>query len=248
MTCDNTSHSDSSGILLHWGAMKFRAIDLPVNDPDRWTTWMSSTLGLPSAGHTVTLGWTQLSFVQDAAADRDTSRGHHLAFAIPAGTVKDAGAWTVEVTGTPLLRAEDPDGGGTTSVIDRGGNWPSRSIYFAGPENSVLELIEHTERPTGGDSVESFPGQFLGVAEVGLGVADVAVASSEIEENDDLPYGFGDPGRRVIAAFGDIDGAVILARDDRPWFPTDSGHTDSVLPVTSPPTIRTNPTNHPSPL
>lgn len=197
--------------------MKFHEITLPVHDPARWASWFETTFGTTRTGDTVQLGWTALHFAA-GASDAD-ERGHHLAFAIPTGTIEDAARSTVTATGHPLL---DDDG---TTVIERGGNWASRSTYFAGPENSVLELIEHADRPVAQDAPT-----LLGVAEIGRGVTDVAASGDELAGcyGERLPHGFGDPARRVIAAYGDIDGAVVLARDDRPWYPT-----CDVLPATA---------------
>ncbi|MDN5683137.1 VOC family protein [Corynebacterium glyciniphilum] len=210
--------------------MKFLEIALPVHDPSRWVSWLSGNLGtLPADGLGVTIGWTTLRFtaLSPDASDTSPDRGHHLAFAIPTGSIDDAARRVEQATGHPLL---DDDG---ATVIVRGGNWASRSIYFTGPENSVLELIEHadrpeTETPTAQDGSPTLP-TLLGVAEIGRGVADVAAAGDDLaaQYGDLLPHGFGDPGRRVIAAYGDIDGAVVLAKDDRPWYPT-----QGVLPRT----------------
>ncbi|WP_420098416.1 hypothetical protein [Corynebacterium sp.] len=208
--------------------MKFLEITLPVHDPSRWVFWLSDRLGTPRVdGTSVRVGWTTLRFT--ATSDDAPGRGHHLAFAIPTDTIDDAAGRVEAATGQPLL---EDDG---TTVIDRGGNWASRSIYFAGPENSVLELIEHTARPAAPAPTPSDgPPELLGVAEVGQGVADVAAAGDALAARfgTRLPHGFGDPARRVIAAYGDIDGAVVLARDDRPWYPT-----QDVLPATGAATV-----------
>ncbi|HIW92338.1 MAG TPA: VOC family protein [Candidatus Corynebacterium avicola] len=221
--------------------MRFLQIELPVSDPDVWADWFATTLGLrriqDAANETagVTLGWSQLRFVQDAATDAETGetdtadRAHHLAFAIPTGSIERATSWIEEVTGEPLM---DDDG---TTLIDRGGSWASRSIYFHGPEGSILELIEHADRPAPDSPPEIGPDLLLGVAEIGIGTPDVAEAAAAIETSDraaDLPFGFGDPAHKVIAAYGDSDGAFILAAADRPWYPT-----QDVLPVTSRPTV-----------
>ncbi|MGP9721732.1 hypothetical protein [Corynebacterium sp. AOP40-4SA-5] len=214
--------------------MKFHEITLPVHEPARWTSWFETTLRRLGAartgdtgdtGDTVQLGWTALRFA--AGASDPAERGHHLAFAIPTGTIGDAASSIVADTGRPLLELDD-DG---TTVVERGGNWASHSVYFAGPENSVFELIEHADRPVppAPQDAQDAP-TLLGVAEIGRGVTDVAAAGDDLAGRHDgrLPHGFGDPARRVIAAYGDIDGAVVLARDDRPWYPT-----SDVLPATA---------------
>jgi hypothetical protein len=167
----------------------------------------------------------------------EVKRGHHIAFAIPTGTVDDYAAAF------------------GTDIVDRpGGPFAMRSVYLTGPENAVLELVEHEHRPadvdvSAGAGGTGGPGsaggtasaggaaagpQLLGVAEVGLGVPDVRAAGDALAAHygDRLPHGFGDPDRRIIAAYGDIDGAVILTADDRPWFPT-----EDTFPVTTRPRI-----------
>lgn len=229
--------------------MRFLQIALPVQEPHAWAAWFTTTLGLSrrddrgdEVAPSVALGWSELRFVQDDNTDAGdsgttTHRGHHLAFAVPTSTIEDAAAWIIAVTGERLM-----DDNGTT-LIDRGGSWASRSIYFRGPENSILELIEHADRPapepapdTASDALpQPGPDLLLGVAEIGVGVPSVADAAAEIENSeraDDLPFGFGDPAHKVIAAYGDSDGAFILAADDRPWYPT-----RDVLPVTARPTV-----------
>jgi hypothetical protein len=235
--------------------MKFRQIDLPVDDPSGWTSWMARELGLPPhpvMPDAVVIGWSTLRFrympaadddgagadgAVDGAAGAEVKRGHHIAFAIPTGTVDDYAAAF------------------GTDIVDRpGGPFAMRSVYLTGPENAVLELVEHEHRPadvgvstgaggTGGPGsaggTASAGGaaagpQLLGVAEVGLGVPDVRAAGDALAAHygDRLPHGFGDPDRRIIAAYGDIDGAVILTADDRPWFPT-----EDTFPVTTRPRI-----------
>lgn len=205
--------------------MKFRQIDLPVDDPSGWTAWMTRELDLPPhpvMPDAVAVGWSTLRFRYMPAPDEPgvagtpgtppTKRGHHLAFAVPTGTVDDyATSFGAEVVERP------------------GGPFAMRSVYLTGPEDAVLELVEHEHRPVSGE-----PPQLLGVAEVGLGVPDVRAAGDALTASygDRLPHGFGDPDRHIIAAYGDIDGAVILTADDRPWFPT-----EDTFPVTTRPRI-----------
>jgi hypothetical protein len=204
--------------------MRFRQIDLPVDDPSGWTSWMTRELDLPPhpvMPDAVVVGWSTLRFrympgaeppAEPDTPDATTKRGHHLAFAVPTGTVDDF---------STSFGSE---------VVDRpGGEFAMRSVYITGPENAVLEFVEHAGRPVNGDAP-----QLLGVAEVGLGVPDVRAVGDALADHygDRLPHGFGDPDRRVLAAYGDIDGAVVVAVDDRPWFPT-----EDTFPVTTRPRI-----------
>ena len=210
--------------------MRFRQIDLPVHDPSGWSAWMTRKLDVPPhpvIPDAVTVGWSTLRFrylpeadvTVRTGPDADTGtpqkRAHHLAFAVPTGTIDDYARQYGEDT------VDRPDG-----------PFAMRSVYITGPEDAVIELVEHEHRPAAGDAAE--PAQLLGIAEVGLGVPDVRASGEALAEHygDRLPHGFGDPDRRIIAAYGDIDGAVVLSAADRPWFPT-----EDTFPVTDQPSI-----------
>lgn len=179
----------------------------------------------------VTVGWSTLSFRYlpradvtvrtgpDADNGTPQKRAHHLAFAVPTGTIDDY--------------ATQFD----TDTVDRpNGPFAMRSVYLTGPEDAVIELVEHEHRPAG-DTPDTTgdPAPLLGVVEVGLGVPDVRASGEALAEHygDRLPHGFGDPDRRIIAAYGDIDGSVVLSAADRPWFPT-----EDTFPVTDRPGIK----------
>jgi hypothetical protein len=179
----------------------------------------------------VTVGWSTLSFRYlpeadvtvrtgpDADNGTPQKRAHHLAFAVPTGTIDDY--------------ATQFD----TDTVDRpDGPFAMRSVYLTGPEDAVIELVEHEHRPAG-DTPDTTgdPALLLGVVEVGLGVPDVRASGEALAEHygDRLPHGFGDPDRRIIAAYGDIDGSVVLSAADRPWFPT-----EDTFPVTDRPGIK----------
>ncbi|HJG45813.1 hypothetical protein [Corynebacterium variabile] len=208
--------------------MRFRQIDLPVHDPSGWSAWMTRELDVPPhpvMPDAVTVGWSTLRFRYrpeadvtvrtgpDADSGTPQKRAHHLAFAVPTGTIDDYAREYGEDT------VDRPDG-----------PFAMRSVYLTGPEDAVIELVEHVHRPADGTDAA----QLLGVAEVGLGVPDVRASGEALAAHygDRLPHGFGDPDRRIIAAYGDIDGAVVLSAADRPWFPT-----EDTFPVTDQPSI-----------
>lgn len=209
--------------------MRFRQIDLPVHDPSGWSAWMTRELDVPPhpvMPDAVTVGWSTLRFRYrpeadvtvrtgpDADSGTPQKRAHHLAFAVPTGTIDDYAREYGEDT------VDRPDG-----------PFAMRSVYLTGPEDAVIELVEHVHRPADGtDATDGTDAaQLLGVAEVGLGVPDVRASGEALAAHygDRLPHGFGDPDRRIIAAYGDIDGAVVLSAADRPWFPT-----EDTFPVT----------------
>lgn len=221
-------------LQLPSAAMRFRQIDLPVHDPSGWSAWMTRKLDVPPhpvMPDAVTVGWSTLSFRYlpqadvtvrtgpDADNGTPQKRAHHLAFAVPTGTIDDY--------------ATQFD----TDTVDRpNGPFAMRSVYLTGPEDAVIELVEHEHRPAG-DTPDTTgdPTPLLGVVEVGLGVPDVRASGEALAEHygDRLPHGFGDPDRRIIAAYGDIDGSVVLSAADRPWFPT-----EDTFPVTDRPGIK----------
>lgn len=180
----------------------------------------------------VTVGWSTLRFRYRPEADvtvrtgpdadngTPQKRAHHLAFAVPTGTIDDYAREYGEDT------VDRPDG-----------PFAMRSVYLTGPEDAVIELVEHVHRPADGtDATDGTDAaQLLGVAEVGLGVPDVRASGEALAAHygDRLPHGFGDPDRRIIAAYGDIDGSVVLSAADRPWFPT-----EDTFPVTDRPGIK----------
>lgn len=220
-------------LQLPSAAMRFRQIDLPVHDPSGWSAWMTRKLDVPPhpvMPDAVTVGWSTLSFRYlpqadvtvrtgpDADNGTPQKRAHHLAFAVPTGTIDDYAREYGEDT------VDRPDG-----------PFAMRSVYLTGPEDAVIELVEHEHRPAG-DTPDTTgdPAPLLGVVEVGLGVPDVRASGEALAAHygDRLPHGFGDPDRRIIAAYGDIDGAVVLSAADRPWFPT-----EDTFPVTDQPSI-----------
>jgi hypothetical protein len=218
-------------VVVGWSTLRFRYMPSADSAADAGDAGGAGDGGGAAAGGAAGPAGTA------GAAEPEVKRGHHIAFAIPTGTVDDYAAAF------------------GTDIVDRpGGPFAMRSVYLTGPENAVLELVEHEHRPadvsvSAGAGGTGGPGsaggtasaggasagpQLLGVAEVGLGVPDVRAAGDALAAHygDRLPHGFGDPDRRIIAAYGDIDGAVILTADDRPWFPT-----EDTFPVTTRPRI-----------
>ncbi len=147
----------------------------------------------------------------------------HLAITIPTGTFDAAKAWIAGLT--TVLGTEDQD------EFEGPPNWNSRSVYFEGPDQQLLELIERrdlesgtrrvgagdgTGTGTGTDSDAGVP--LVSVSEVGVPVPDVLGAASALRRAGLEPYA--NPPGESFAAVGDVDGLVILVSPDRRWFPT----------------------------
>ncbi|TSD12500.1 VOC family protein [Curtobacterium sp. KBS0715] len=149
----------------------------------------------------------------------------HLAITIPTGTFDAAKAWIAGLT--TVLGTADQD------EFEGPPNWNSRSVYFEGPDQQLLELIERrdlepgarrvgvgagdgTRTGTGSDSDAGVP--LVSVSEVGVPVPDVLGAASALRRAGLEPYA--NPPGESFAAVGDVDGLVILVSPDRRWFPT----------------------------
>ena len=132
----------------------------------------------------------------------------HLAMTIPTGTFDAAKAWIAGLT--TVLGTDDQD------EFEGPPNWNSRSVYFEGPDQQLLELIERRDLPV--DVGENTAVPLVSVSEVGVPVPDVLGAVDALRRAGLEPYA--NPPGESFAAVGDVDGLVILVSPDRRWFPT----------------------------
>jgi len=132
----------------------------------------------------------------------------HLAITIPTGTFDAAKAWIAGLT--TVLGTDDQD------EFEGPPNWNSRSVYFEGPDQQLLELIERRDLPV--DVGENTAVPLVSVSEVGVPVPDVLGAVEALRRAGLEPYA--NPPGESFAAVGDVDGLVILVSPDRRWFPT----------------------------
>ena len=137
----------------------------------------------------------------------------HLAITIPTGTFDAAKAWIAGLT--TVLGTADQD------EFEGPPNWNSRSVYFEGPDQQLLELIERRDLESGARRVGAGTDAgvpLVSVSEVGVPVPDVLGAASALRRAGLEPYA--NPPAESFAAVGDVDGLVILVSPDRRWFPT----------------------------
>ena len=132
----------------------------------------------------------------------------HLAMTIPTGTFEAAKAWIAGLT--TVLGTDDQD------EFEGPPNWNSRSVYFEGPDQQLLELIERRDLPV--DVGENTAVPLVSVSEVGVPVPDVLGAVEALRRAGLEPYA--NPPGESFSAVGDVDGLVILVSPDRRWFPT----------------------------
>lgn len=190
--------------------MRLSAVTLPVPDVSDAVSFFGGILGLPvessDTAALVHVGPTCLRF----QASSEARSSHHLAITIPVGKLAAGKAWLRDKTHLLSLSGQDEFEGRRA--------WNSRSVYFAGPHESVLELIERREL------ANSTPGPFsssdlLCISEVGIAVEDV-LGTSEILKTEAGVLPYGGPPAHDFAAVGDVHGLLILVSPGRPWLPT----------------------------
>jgi len=136
---------------------------------------------------------------------------HHLAIGITPADFEVARGW--------LSQRVEPIVVNGSEVIEGPEGWDSRSVYFLGPEDIVLEYIarDADSSAPAGDGQAPRP---LSLSEVGIGVASVPGAVRALTGELGLPT-FPPQGAQ-FAPVGDHDGLIILVDQNRVWFPTDA--------------------------
>ncbi len=154
---------------------------------------------------TVTIGSSRL-----VLEEGDQFAGaHHLAIGITPADFEVARGW--------LSQRVEPIVVNGSEVIEGPAGWDSRSVYFLGPEDIVLEYIARgadSSAPAGDGQVP----RPLSLSEVGIGVPSVAGAVGALIGELGLPT-FPPQGAQ-FAPVGDHYGLIILVDQNRVWFPT----------------------------
>ncbi|MEQ7865395.1 hypothetical protein ABQ137_01960 [Xanthomonas sp. WHRI 8393] len=187
--------------------MHLRHLLLPCLDPDLSLRFYREVLQLPQHGNSIRIGWSSLECVQA----QQPVGSVHLAFNVAPSRFDAAAQWIGERS--KLLA--DPHG---RRQFQLDGVWQSRSVYFAGPDGAVLELIARraVQDVAAGDG--AFHGdELLCVSEIGLPSNDVAVVTSSVAHHFGVrPFA---PALEGFAALGDDDGLLIVVDQARRWFP-----------------------------
>ncbi len=111
--------------------MHISRLILPASDVANSAAFFRDVLELPTAGNSIQVGWSEIQLIPAAEG---APHGVHLAFNVPFARFDMAVAW---LEGRTLLQKEP--GGDACFALE--GDWQSKSIYFDGPDNAVLELI-----------------------------------------------------------------------------------------------------------
>ena len=190
--------------------MRINRVDITSTDVAAAAEFYAGVLGLPVAvtgdSATVRIGASTVVLREGPASPGI----NHLAFTIPANRFGEAKAWLS--SRVPLLTKDGAD------EFPLGGTWNSESVYFPGPDGSILELIARHSLDNASPASVHERADLLCVSEIGLGVPDVPAVVDALEAQFGLPR-FGDGGDQFTPV-GDHDGLLIVVSQDRPWFPS----------------------------
>lgn len=189
--------------------MKILEITLTVTDLAASAAFYREVLGLQvdekTDGAVVYAGSTRLTLLRGERFDGV----HHMAFGVVPAEFELAHAWLAERVS--LLVSDGSE------VIIGSPSWRSRSLYFLGPDDIVLELIardaDEAESPGNGH----YP-RVLSISEIGVAVPDVAASVHTLSR--ELGLTLFSPASPSFAPVGDDDGLLIVVQQNRIWFPT----------------------------
>lgn len=187
--------------------MRIDKLTLPASDILKSAAFFRDVLDLPVTGNSIQAGWSEIRLI---SAAEEAPCGVHLAFNVPYDRFDAAVEWLKERT--PVQR--EPDGR-ECFVLD--GHWQAKSVYFDGPDRSVLELIGRRRlADPAGD--RPFSGADLScLSEVGLPTEDVGSLVAESFRT----FGMATlgPASSGFAAIGNDEGLLIAVEPSRSWFP-----------------------------
>ncbi|MDG2523843.1 hypothetical protein P6166_00515 [Stenotrophomonas sp. HITSZ_GD] len=188
--------------------MRLLHLLLPSLDPAASAAFYRDVLELPVDGQRVRAGWSTIDLVPANGAVGCL----HLAFNVPPPRFAAAAEWLA--ARVPLLR--DPLGQARFRLE---GAWQSESVYFAGPDGAVLELIARRALGEGARRDGPFNGaEIQCLSEVGLPSADVAAVTRSLGNHFDARP-LGGEASDEFAPLGDHLGMLIVVERRRRWFP-----------------------------
>jgi len=158
--------------------VKIRQVAVTVDRLDQAANFYRDVLQLPIHAQaeqvTVTVGSSRL--ILEAGDHFDGV--HHVAFGIAPADFEFTRGW--------LGQRVDPILVDGSEVIEGPEGWHSKSVYFLGPEDILLEFIARDADDHASASEADAP-QPLSISEVGIGVPDVAGAVATLTEQLGLP-------------------------------------------------------------
>ncbi|MCD0279779.1 hypothetical protein JWH04_12660 [Xanthomonas melonis] len=187
--------------------MRLRQLVLPCLDPDLSLRFYRDVLQLPVHGTTLRIGWTTLECVQA----QQPVGSVHLAFNLAPSRFDAAAQW-IGARASVLGDAQ----GRQRFALD--GAWQSQSVYFAGPDGAVLELIARDALQDAATGQGAFHGsELLCLSEIGLPSHHVQTVTESVVHHFGLrPFA---PAVEGFVALGDDHGLLIVVDQRRRWFP-----------------------------
>ncbi len=190
--------------------MLISKVELPVSDAVEAAGFYGDVLGLPTRTDSgvveVEVGLSALLLLPGSVEPGV----YHCAITIPEDRFAEAKAWLQERV--PLLERDGLD------EFTLRAPWNSQSLYFAGPDGILLELIARHDLPASSSSGPFTSADLLRISEIGLAVPDVPAAVASLQNAFGLPV-FGTAAAE-FTPLGDHDGLLVVVRQGRVWFPT----------------------------
>ncbi len=153
-------------------------------------------------------GATRLAF--SSAAER-VAAAYHFAFNIAPRKFVDSKQWLVS-RGISLLELDGKD-------QFHSEEWNADNLYFRDPAGNIVEFIARHDLPDISDGPFS-PSDLLCVSEIGVATPDVGATVAELGRSLGLPVY--KEGSDTFTPMGDERGLLIVVREGRHWFPTDT--------------------------
>jgi len=189
--------------------LRIREISMTARSLPAAATFYRDVLQLPvdeQPGRvTVTVGQSRLII----ASGPEFDGVHHVAFGISPHEFDRARTWLKG-------RVELIPARGSDVIIGPAG-WDSRSLYFLGPEDILLEFIAR-QADAGVPATDDVVPRPFSISEVGITVPDTSAAVDAITRAQRLPTF--PPQEPDFAPVGDHAGLLIIVDQDRVWFPT----------------------------
>jgi catechol 2,3-dioxygenase-like lactoylglutathione lyase family enzyme len=159
--------------------MLITQVELPVSDAVQAARFYGDVLDLPTrTGGGVVEVEVGLSVLLLHPGPVEPG-AYHCAITVPEDRFAEAKAWLQERV--PLLGRDGLD------EFTLEAPWNSNSLYFAGPDGILLELIARHELPAASSSGRFTSAQMLRISEIGLAVPDVPAAVATLQNAFGLP-------------------------------------------------------------
>ena len=194
--------------------MKIKALYLTTGNLaatiDFYTTVLQIPVGQKQENQvTFYLGTTLLQFTLVP----DSNPVYHIALDIPHNQLLEAYAWLQPRT---AILPVSPESDFSEFTL-----WNAKSFYFYDNNGNLLEYIARFDSATA--STQPFDSTaIVAISEIGIVTHDVPKLAQQLMERYPLEVYTKQPAAENFTALGDETGLLILVKDNRNWFPTDT--------------------------